>query len=345
MPEFISCPDCQRKLRVPDDLLGKKVKCPRCNVMFTATSASRDAVVTRDYYDDARQRRRDDDDYDQPRPRRRREDDYDDDYDRPRRRRDDDYEEDYQDSPRRRRAGWKRVCTGLNVYSIGIWIWCGGLLLFSLGVAIAMLLGPSNGGDVVAGVLSVLFLFAALADLILRTVGAGLCMGIPSKIGTARKPLAITAFSLYAAHAGILLITFLVIILDAGFTTFGDPFRMIRGATAMLIISSLLGLAALMVFLLANRSAAIGIRARSLGGTFMALLITFVSCGVASFLLNVIVSGIGNKVTSPSGAQAFLVISIIFLILELGCYLGLEIWYAFSLQQLRATIQYNRAEQ
>ncbi len=40
MPEIIACPDCGRKLRVPDDLLGHKVKCPSCGINFTASVAS-----------------------------------------------------------------------------------------------------------------------------------------------------------------------------------------------------------------------------------------------------------------------------------------------------------------
>jgi hypothetical protein len=38
MPEFVSCPDpaCGKKLRVPDELMGKKVKCPGCARMFIA---------------------------------------------------------------------------------------------------------------------------------------------------------------------------------------------------------------------------------------------------------------------------------------------------------------------
>src|SRR5262245_58674071 len=36
MPEIVQCPQCSRSLRVPDDLLGKKVKCPTCNGMFVA---------------------------------------------------------------------------------------------------------------------------------------------------------------------------------------------------------------------------------------------------------------------------------------------------------------------
>lgn len=34
--EVISCPDCSRKLRVPENLLGQMVKCPGCGVTFTA---------------------------------------------------------------------------------------------------------------------------------------------------------------------------------------------------------------------------------------------------------------------------------------------------------------------
>lgn len=36
MTLVIDCPSCQRKLRVPDDLMGLKVKCPSCATMFTA---------------------------------------------------------------------------------------------------------------------------------------------------------------------------------------------------------------------------------------------------------------------------------------------------------------------
>ena len=38
--EVVSCPDCQRKLRVPTDLVGKLVKCPTCGQTFTADPAA-----------------------------------------------------------------------------------------------------------------------------------------------------------------------------------------------------------------------------------------------------------------------------------------------------------------
>ncbi len=36
MPIVTRCPSCQRQLRVPDNLLGRKVKCPGCKETFTA---------------------------------------------------------------------------------------------------------------------------------------------------------------------------------------------------------------------------------------------------------------------------------------------------------------------
>jgi predicted Zn finger-like uncharacterized protein len=42
MPEVIQCPSCDRKVRVPDSLLGKKVKCPTCATTFTAPGGPED---------------------------------------------------------------------------------------------------------------------------------------------------------------------------------------------------------------------------------------------------------------------------------------------------------------
>src|SRR5258707_1005708 len=37
MPEVVTCPQCERQLRVPDELVGQRVKCPTCGTNFTAT--------------------------------------------------------------------------------------------------------------------------------------------------------------------------------------------------------------------------------------------------------------------------------------------------------------------
>jgi hypothetical protein len=40
MPEVINCPSCQRKLQVPEALIGQDVQCPTCGATFTASAAS-----------------------------------------------------------------------------------------------------------------------------------------------------------------------------------------------------------------------------------------------------------------------------------------------------------------
>jgi hypothetical protein len=39
MTLVVDCPSCLRKLRVPDDLMGLKVKCPACATVFTASES------------------------------------------------------------------------------------------------------------------------------------------------------------------------------------------------------------------------------------------------------------------------------------------------------------------
>ncbi len=52
MPTDVDCPSCTQKLRVPDDLLGKKVKCPACKTMFSATARGLEKPVEAPVVDD-----------------------------------------------------------------------------------------------------------------------------------------------------------------------------------------------------------------------------------------------------------------------------------------------------
>jgi hypothetical protein len=47
MPEIINCPQCQRQLRVPDNLFGQSVRCPSCAITFLATPAETTAPPPR----------------------------------------------------------------------------------------------------------------------------------------------------------------------------------------------------------------------------------------------------------------------------------------------------------
>ena len=39
MAIVVHCPSCERRLRVPDNLLGAKVKCPTCGTVFLGEAA------------------------------------------------------------------------------------------------------------------------------------------------------------------------------------------------------------------------------------------------------------------------------------------------------------------
>jgi hypothetical protein len=40
MPEIIQCPSCQRELQVPEDFIGRPVKCPSCGANFVTSAPS-----------------------------------------------------------------------------------------------------------------------------------------------------------------------------------------------------------------------------------------------------------------------------------------------------------------
>ena len=136
----ISCPSCQRTLRVPESLLGQAVKCPSCEHQFTApenveeeapVSASRRpaAPPPEEQYEE------------QPRPSKRRP-------------RDDDYEDD-DDAPRRKSRDLKPG----KVQAVGIMTLIGGILavLWAGGMMITIygLCWPGTYYSLVVGILAI----------------------------------------------------------------------------------------------------------------------------------------------------------------------------------------------
>lgn len=99
MPSNVSCPNCGEVLRVPDELLGRKVRCAACQTVFTAeaTAQSPPTPTRREEPSPPPPRRRPRDEADEDR--------WDDEDDRPRRR--DDYEDD-EDEERRTRRNRRR---------------------------------------------------------------------------------------------------------------------------------------------------------------------------------------------------------------------------------------------
>jgi predicted Zn finger-like uncharacterized protein len=129
MPEIVQCSECQRKLKVPDSLLGKRVKCPTCGTTFTAGGDAPPAPAPAPT----------------PARRPREEEEYEEKPARPRRGRDEDEEDEdeYEERPRRRRRRRRRFGGGqshrggtvltLGILSIALGLCCP-LLGIGLGI-------------------------------------------------------------------------------------------------------------------------------------------------------------------------------------------------------------------
>jgi hypothetical protein len=139
MQEIINCPSCQRKLQVPDSLLGQDVQCPTCGATFTASTGGPAplapaapppaAAEEKPYYDVEREPRRRE-------PERRSRDDY------------DDYEDDFDDRRRRPRRRDLLPHRGSTVLTLGILslVVCGPIL-----GPIAWIMGNQDMTEIRAG--------------------------------------------------------------------------------------------------------------------------------------------------------------------------------------------------
>src|SRR4051794_1615043 len=134
MPSIVNCPSCDRQLRVPDGLVGQKVKCPTCATLFLA------------------------DEEPPPRPSRRGSPPPDDVPDRPSRRRpEDEYEED-DDRPSRRRPAAKPG----KAQAVAVMMLIGGIFAvkLSLGLAVGTLgyccLWPGTYYSLVLGIMAII---------------------------------------------------------------------------------------------------------------------------------------------------------------------------------------------
>jgi hypothetical protein len=321
MPQIITCPDCERKLRVPENLLGKKVRCPACSVLFKATAGDtgvedsleeadeepsvRRRPASRDerYSDSPRSRRRIDDEEDD-RPRRRRIDDEEAD-DRPQRRRDEedeDEDEERRPSPRDRKAGWNKVRIGINLVMIGIWVWLAGVALGGLGGLLGFVLVGSalfaqdrqtglsslGFGGIILLLSAGFYYLCVFAELVLRLIGYGLCMAVPPRRETGLKPLAITAFALAAVYV---VFSFLNIAVS-GFTGFASSVSGRSGGNAagsgLALIGGLCALASFIVFLFFLRSVCNNVRARDQASKPISVLIAFICYGAVAIVIGTI---------------------------------------------------------
>ncbi len=393
MPEIISCPECERKLRVPDHLLGKKVKCPGCGTMFTgqAQDAAPEktpktqprAAAPREERIEEKPRagRRpvvppppleefEEEPDEEVRPRKRRPRLKEEDEDYPVSARGDAYEDD-EDEPaelsRRAREGWRKVSSGLGLVSLSGWIdialnVCGLIFYVILLISIFALIGAGNSQSVAPGpafrpgvsptgsppssglaalgiftcLFSALFLIGGLATLVLKSIGYGFCMSVPTTRGNL-KTLAVTTFSLFLS--GMIMVV---------------PSCLL---SLLVIVAGLLIFASLIVFVVFLRGVALLARDTALAGRLLILLIAwgvyiglyFLSMGLLyaygySVLANSLpaLGGGGpqpNPAAALSGVASMIYVSLGLMALMMLAGMGLYIWYILLVRQTRGVVE------
>jgi predicted Zn finger-like uncharacterized protein len=325
MPVITACPDCSRQLRVPDELRGKKVRCPSCKVIFMAEGPADNAASGAAEAAPRRAAPRDDF-IEQPPPRGlpppRQEPDYDrrearDEFDadeQPRGRRlheDDEYGNENVRGPVGDRAAWHRVALGLV------------LILISIAVSIIIPFVTAGGGAVIGamaasnagapsgrpitnpmalsgarGSFLALTIFATLlhtANACLKCYGHYLGTSVPDKPGTGLKARALATFGLFSAwtalstSAGVLdIATGVGNSLSANpLAAFGGGF----GTIPMMIAAgfNLIGLLCYMsgfvAFVLYLRALALAARHRDLANALKIFLISVCSVSTVLFVM------------------------------------------------------------
>jgi hypothetical protein len=341
MPFVTSCPDCARKLRVPDELLGKKVRCPGCKVVFTAVADSdkpeeapppprrpappRDERIEQDPRprrapppppqdedDSARIRQRDDeqdfqeDEDELPRGRRMREDD--------------EYGE---EAPRSSgsRAGWRSVRIGVTFLLIGVSLYAISVIVNLIGsLATASVrpgFGPPPVGVPVAApvatsglsvVCSILQMLLQLGWVGTKVVAYFFFLNVPVRSGARR--LAVTLLSLISVELlGILAACGLAFSLGMGMAMVGSPQLVLSAGIGLVIVGVIVLLSFLaetVVSLLFFKSISLALKARGLATSWNYQLILFGVIAAMSLLFaGIMAVMVGSVVSSArTGAPA-----------------------------------------
>jgi predicted Zn finger-like uncharacterized protein len=352
MPIIIRCPDCGNQLRVRDEQLGKKVRCPGCKEVFTAEDE-----------DEATLRARIDAISDRPITKSRASADYevieeDEEDDRSRRRRRDDYDdeddEDDEDRPKKKaspRQGWKKVRLGLTLYLIGIFTALGGFFLICLtgmvvgGTAVATgSAGAAAGGLIVLGLLGILI---ALSWRGLWTGGMIVCMFVPDRPNTSLRFLGILNMCLCLGSTLFWMLSSFVALLTAGMGAFASSSPVSYGgeinvAQIVLEILGLLCMAGWMiVFILYMRAIAFYLRDYDLASTLMKYLISvavFLVLAPITLLISLVLGGALGSSSASGGIAAAGIMILLVGSAILIAYICLGIWHIVLVFQVRTLV-------
>jgi predicted Zn finger-like uncharacterized protein len=371
MPVIIACRSCGRRLRVAEDQLGRKVRCPGCKDVFVAEEVDNEAAEgigtapsspsgTGSGRYPARRQEEDD---------RRR------DYDVRRRREEEEEEEEEEDYSRVRRrksssaAGWRKIRLALALYVAAILTWgIGGIVVAALGAALfgTIVQATNSMSGVGAGVMA-----AATLGCLHRLISGGLWIGahclffmVPDKPGTGLRGLGITTAILGIAIVAFDVLAMLVSMAEVGSMALTG--RLYMGSTAgnmvgLLSFLCMLGHIPVAIFFL--RAIALEMKRKDLARHLVMWLIWFGILILTSIVLTVVLCGIGMIIgasmmnafssagtgsgstgsaagTAMGGFALMFYISCATMLLLSLALLALYIWYVILVFQLRNAVDY-----
>lgn len=229
MTEVINCPECERKLRVPENMLGKKVKCPSCQTIFVAGSAGAEEKPAPSRPAGKAPSARSDAIEETPRRRSPPPPPPEEEEDRPVRRRAREQEEELEEEEleeveeRRGSSGWERIRTGVTYLIISTFVQIGGIVLFPILGCLGLLLGvvsvagaavgaqnnPAQMQGAVMGVGIGIILFYGLILLWLMSIvgiaiaGFAMYLKAPIRHGVSLTGLGMATFILYCCVLGL----------------------------------------------------------------------------------------------------------------------------------------------
>jgi hypothetical protein len=239
MPEITPCPRCGRKIRVADELLGKKIRCPKCSVTFVVEApggqletsvADRPGRGSRERLEEEAEprarTRRDEDDDDEEGPR------------RPRRR-----------PPPANVASWERVRRGIGLMLIAVGIVILGWIVLAATTVLAMLvstgvalsskdvntaIGTSVLAMIVVAGVAILF---GLSYIVVRFIGHYETTTAPDREGA--RSLAVWGLWLFIGSLVVPVLYFLLAIVCFGVAT-GGKSATAAGLGAVLFMISMI---------------------------------------------------------------------------------------------------------
>jgi predicted Zn finger-like uncharacterized protein len=347
MPEIISCPECGRKLRVKEDLFGRKVKCPDCGVTFTAGGDPEDSPAPKGIRKPAA---RPPEERIEEKPRRRpapvAADEEEDEPPRDRR-----YEEDDEGplrEPRGNRDAWARVRSGVTlvlvaiftaILSIAVFI-AGVLLIFRTAIGNAAQAQTREGAEAatekgLTGLKMFLgfFVLGVLGSLVMQMIGYFFCMAVPPKKGA--KGLAIATFCLATGSLALSVLGDAILFLSEN----GLEGLLFGGGIGRRLqpVANLMSLAGFIIFLLFLRNVALALKSHGLASSIATLMVTgaIFFVGIVSFaVMTLLASGSSSSAAVESTGLLAGLCACGNILLGLVWF----VWYIVTLFQVRGVI-------